>query len=209
MNDANRDLARSSMQDLRNGKVIDDGLAYKLNSVPLIDYCRELIQDGDAEWLKSIASSSTGPLIRELVISLMHPFCKKNDRDIRAYLENLWNSSNEYNIRMQVMWRLLDYDDLPVDLHRDIYKNFVVPNWDKWLPYIVDKFGGKEKVFTSIQKRLQNPSFPVSKAWVYLCVSTGCKDEHKAETKNMIKQYLSSNDSMNSEVAKDLLNTLS
>lgn len=204
-----RKKVRQALQDLKNGKVIEDSLAYKLNSVPHVDYCRELIQDSDAEWLKSLASSSSKPLIRELAISLMHPLCKKNNRDIRAYLENLWNSSDEYNIKMQVMWRLLDYDDLPVDLHGGIYKNFVVPNWNKWLPYIVDKFGGKEKVFSSCQKRLNNPSFPASKSWVYLCVATGCKGEEKENLKMLINQHLESKDSINSIVANKLLEDFS
>lgn len=71
------------------------------------------------------------------------------------------------------MWRLLDYDDLAIDMHKDIYK-FVIDNWNEWLPYIVNKFGGKEKVFSSCQSRLRSPSFPKSKAWVYLCVATQC-----------------------------------
>jgi len=204
-----RKKAKQALQDLKNGKVIEDSLAYKLNSVPQVDYCRELIQDSDAEWLKSLASSSSKPLIRELAISLMHPLCRKNNRDIRAYLEHLWNVSKEYNIKMQIMWRLLDYDDLPVDLHRDIYENFVVPNWDKWLPYIVDKFGGKEKVFSSCRERLNNPSsFPPSKAWVYLCAATGGKEEDKEMVRDLLTRYSNSNESINSEVANKLFEYL-
>lgn len=204
-----KNIAEKAYQNLKNGTIINDDLALKLNSIPQIDYCRSLIKDDDADWLKRLASSSSvASLVRELCISLMHPLCRKNDRDTREYLEGLWKSSDQYNIRMQVMWRLLDYDDLPVNLHRDIYKNFIVPNWDKWLPYIVEKFGGKEKVFPSCNKRLQDPAFPSSKAWVYLCVASGCKKEEMPEVKKMIKQYLSSKDSINSEVAENILKKL-
>lgn len=204
-----RDIAEKACQDLRDGKILDNELAYKLNSVPQVDYCRALIQDSDEGWLKNIASSpSVPPLTRELCISLMHPLCRKNNRDIRDYLENLWKSSDQYNIKMQLMWRLLDYDDLTVDLHRDIYGNFVIPNWDKWLPYVVDKFGGKEEVFSSCSRRLQNSDFPASKAWIYLCVASGCNKEELPEVKKLIKQYLNSRDSINSEVSSHLINRL-
>ncbi|MDO8721476.1 MAG: hypothetical protein Q7J31_04520 [Syntrophales bacterium] len=197
-------VAKKAVEDLRTQIPISDGLAYDMNAFPLIDYCRKFITNNDKDWIIDTASKTTNPpLTRELAISLMHPI--KDDPKIHDFLFQTWKKSRAYNIKLQIIWRLVDYKDLPVEMHRDIYRKFVVPNWDKWVPYLVDKCGGKNGVLNDINKRLNNPAFPPSKAWVYLTVVTGCRTADRPAAKMLIESYFNSQDSINAEVSKDLI----
>jgi hypothetical protein len=140
----------------------------------------------------------------ELCINLMHPL--REEKDVKELLFDLWkSSSSKYNIKMQIMWRILDYEDISEEMHKSIY-SFVRSNWEQWINYVVEKFGGKNKVLESCQERLQNPAFPKSKAWVYLCIAVG--SDNTVEAKNLIENYINSKAPINAIVAKDLLNII-
>jgi hypothetical protein len=198
-----RYLSKKAIDDLRNNKQLDEDLADALNSYPLLDCQRKHIIIEDKGWLKSLASSSQSH-IAELCINLMHPL--REEKDIKELLFDLWeSSSSKYNIKMQIMWRILDYEEISEEMHKSIY-SFVRSNWEKWINYVVEKFGGKNKVLESCQERLQNPAFPKSKAWVYLCIAVG--SDNTVEAKNLIENYINSKASINTVVAKDLLNII-
>jgi hypothetical protein len=79
-------------------------------------------------------------------------------------------------------------------------------DWNKWITYVVDKFGGKSKVLESSVERLGNADFPESKAWVYLCIAAGSDDVEGA--RSLINSYVDSKSSINATVAQNLLNLL-
>jgi len=139
-----RYAAKKAIQDLRNRVELDSELISCLNSFPLINYCRSEIRDGDKELLKELASSTGNTLFfRQFALSLMRQF--KDHGDVKDYLYNLWKTSAEYEIKVEVLWSLLIYSDLSKELYDDIRQNFSVAEWDKWLPLIVEKLGGEDK----------------------------------------------------------------
>ncbi|HVO68096.1 MAG TPA: hypothetical protein VMT12_16590 [Syntrophales bacterium] len=152
-----RYLAKKAVQDLRNREDIDIEMICYLNTSPLINYCRSEIMDGDKEWLKDIASSKEKPLIlRQFALSLIRQL--KDHSDVKDFLYNLWKTSAEYEIKIEVLWNLLIYDDLSKELYNDIRQNFTVAEWDKWLPLIVEKLGGEDKEKGQV-KELMNKFF--------------------------------------------------
>ena len=152
-----RYLAKKAIQDLRNREEIDIELISYLNTFPLINYCRSEIGDGDKGWLKEIASSKEKSLtLRQFALSLIRQL--KDDNDVKDFLYNLWKTSAEYEIKIDVLWNLLTYDDLSKELYNDIRQNFTVAEWDKWLPLIVEKLGGEDKEKVQV-KELMNKFF--------------------------------------------------
>lgn len=138
-----RYIAKKALQDLRNREEIDDALLHYLNSFPLKNYCRAEIYDGDKDLLKEIASQGKSLPFRQLALSLLRQF--KNDPDVKNFLYDLWKTSSEYELKIEVLWSLLTYSDLSEELYNDIRQNFIASDWDKWLPLIVEKLGGDEK----------------------------------------------------------------
>lgn len=140
----NRYAAKKVIQDLRDGKEIDNALLYYLNSSPLINYCLEEIREDDKELLKEIASSKGKVLsLRQFALMLLRQF--KSHPDVKNFLYDLWKTSPEYEIKIEVLWSLLSYHDLSEELYNDIRRNFIASDWDKWLPLIVEKLGGDDK----------------------------------------------------------------
>ena len=152
-----RYLAKKAIQDLRNEEELNTEIISYLSSAPLINYCRSEIKDGDEKWLKEIVSSKERPLIlRQFGLSLMRQL--KNNADVKDFLYDLWKTSAEYEIKIEVLWNLLIYDDLSNELYNDIRQNFTVAEWDKWLPLIVEKLGGEDKEKIQV-KELMNKFF--------------------------------------------------
>ena len=152
-----RYLAKKAIQDLRNEEELNTEIISYLSSAPLINYCRSEIKDGDEKWLKEIVSSKERPLIlRQFGLSLMRQL--KNNADVKDFLYDLWKTSAEYEIKIEVLWNLLIYDDLSKELYNDIRQNFTVAEWDKWLPLIVEKLGGEDKEKIQV-KELMNKFF--------------------------------------------------
>ena len=140
----NRYAAKKAIQDLRDGEEIDNALLCYLNSSPLINYCREEITDDDKELLKKIASSKGKALsLRQFALMLLRQL--KSHPDVKNFLYDLWKTSPEYEIKIEVLWSLLSYHDLSEELYNDIRRNFIASDWDKWLPLIVEKLGGDDK----------------------------------------------------------------
>ena len=140
----NRYAVKKAIQDLRDGEEIDNALLCYLNSSPLINYCREEIREDDKELLKEIASSKgTALSLRQFALMLLRQL--KSHPDVKNFLYDLWKTSPEYEIKIEVLWSLLSYHDLSEELYNDIRRNFIASDWDKWLPLIVEKLGGDDK----------------------------------------------------------------
>jgi len=150
-----RYLAKKAIHDLRNREEIDIELICYLNTFPLINYCRSEIRNGDKEWLKEIASSKEKSLsLRQFALSLIRQL--KDHDDVKDFLYNLWKTSVEYEIKIEVLWNLLTYSDLSKEIYNDIRQNFTVADWDKWLPLIVEKLGGEDKEKTQVKELMSS-----------------------------------------------------
>lgn len=196
-------VAERIVEDLRTNKQLNEDLAEALNSYEWLGNLRKLITVKDKDWLRQIILANQSP-VGELCINLMHSI--REEKDVKEFLFDLWRApSSKYWTKMQVMWRLLDYPDLSEDIHKNIYE-FMRSDWNKWITYVVEKFGGKNEVLESSKERLSNPSFPESKAWVYLCIAAA--SDNSTDAKNLIAKYARSKSSINAVVVNDLLNLM-
>lgn len=195
-------LAEKVMDDLRKGIELSDELIKNLNKYPFIDYIRKLVTKEDMRIIKKMIQSEKITVCR-LGISLTRQLLK--EKEVQKHLFNIWKSTDEYDIRRGLMFRFLDLDNLPINMHNEIY-NFVRKNWDRWLANQANWYGGKEKILSVCLDRLEGPSNPKSKAWVYLCIATLSPEKDKV--KELISRYLSSKESINAKVAADLVKEL-
>ncbi|MCK4351900.1 hypothetical protein KAW65_00650 [candidate division WOR-3 bacterium] len=196
-------LAGKVMDDLRIGIEFSDELIQGLNKYPFIDYIRKQVTKEDIHIIKKMAQSEK-LTTRRFGISLTRKLLR--DREIQKNLFNMWKSMDEYEILRALMFQLLSLDDLPFEMHNEIY-NFVRKNWTRWRIDAANWYGGKERIFSACLNRLKDPSqCPESKSWVYLCMATLSPEKDKV--KELISRYLFSKESINAKVAADLVKEL-
>jgi len=195
-------LAGNVMDDLRRGMEFSDELIQSLSTYPSIDYIRKQVNKEDIHIIKKMTQSER-LAIRRFGISLTRQLLK--EREVRELLSNIWESTDEYEIRRALMYRLLDLEDLSIEMHNEIY-NFVRKYWERWRIGQANWYGGRENILSVCLDRIKDPSYPESKAWVYLCIATLSTEKDKV--KELISQYLSSKESINAKVATDLLREL-
>jgi hypothetical protein len=149
-----RYAAKKAIQDLRSGEVLDAALITHLNEPPLIGYCCESVKKEDKNMLKkkAVASDNSIPL-RRLCLKLLRPFGK--DRDVRDFSYELWKTSTDYEIKLEVLWSLLSYQDLADEIYADISRHFDAANWDKWLPLIMQKLEGDKEEKNHVQELMK------------------------------------------------------
>lgn len=92
--------------------------------------------------------------MRQFALSLINKF--KDHSDIRIFLHELWKISPEYELRVELLWSLLSYSDLSEGIYRDIQSSFTACEWEKWLPLIVEKFGGSDEEKTQVKELMSN-----------------------------------------------------
>lgn len=199
-------LAVKVIEDILNGKEINENLAKELNNYPIIDYIRAEIRESHLERLKHLINSTSSDDVRRLGISLLNNLIRdeRNGQDIKDFLCAFWRKADKEN-KLYIMWKILDFPGLEKTFHLEIY-DFVQENWEVWLQKAVDWCGGRDKVLDVVSNRLKDSSFPETKAWVYLCNAMGSPD--KAGVRSLIQGYISSKHSIVSQVSDDLLNKL-
>ncbi|PKN19670.1 MAG: hypothetical protein CVU71_04660 [Deltaproteobacteria bacterium HGW-Deltaproteobacteria-6] len=139
-----RYAAKKALQDLRNGEALDEALISHLNEHPLLGYCSDAVKKDDKNILKKNAAATDNPLLlRRFCLKLLRPF--GNERDVRDFSYELWKTSTDYEIKLEVLWSLLSYQDLAEEIYADISRHFDAANWDKWLPLIVEKLEGDKE----------------------------------------------------------------
>ncbi len=137
-----RFAAAKAVETLRKGETLDEALLNQLGSQPVLTYCREAVTRDDKEFLKNTASDAKSPLpLRRLCLKLLRPFEK--DKDVRDCFYELWKTSFDFDIKMEVLWGLLGHADLSAEIYADIGSQFDKANWDQWLPLIVEKLDGE------------------------------------------------------------------
>ena len=84
---------------------------------------------------------------------------------------------------------------------------------DKWPSFRDDRLlgshrcGGEERVLGVVSRRLDDPAFPRTKAWIYLCNLMGSPDSDAVRA--LLEQHVGSTESIVDRVAGDLLERLS
>lgn len=146
--------AKKALQDLRNGEGLDASLLQYLNEHPLLDYCRDAVHENDKDILKKTALLKENPLpLRRLCLKLLRPFGA--DQDVKDFSYELWKTSVDYEIKLEVLWSLLSYQDLAEEIYADIGRHFDAANWDKWLPLIVEKLEGDKEEKTNVKELMK------------------------------------------------------
>ncbi len=146
--------AKKALDDLRKGEALDPSFLQLLNEHPLLDYCRDAVTQEDKNMLKAAAGFAENPLVlRRLCLKLLQPF--GTDQDVKDFSYDLWKTSADYEIKLEVLWSLLSYQDLAEEIYTDIGKHFDAANWDKWLPLIVEKLEGNSEEKTNVKELMK------------------------------------------------------
>jgi hypothetical protein len=194
-------IAEKVIDDLRNkGKFEDDSLAMDLTAFPFCDPIRSRVTNKDIHILfKLFLSGQKGN--QTMALSLLRS--QEHQGVIKRFIVEQWEKSREdFEIRYHLMWRLLDFEDLDIDMHNNIY-NFVIDNWERWQKRDVIWFKGEECVLDVCLKRLSDDKFPPTKAWAYLCASMAAPE--KDQVRELMESYKDSNVSIVGSVARDML----
>ena len=153
-----RYVAQKALQDLRSGTPPEAAVQQLLNTYPLFGYCRQEVSIQDKALLMEIASSRLHDLpLRRFALKLLQQFV--GDQDVKEYFRALWDKPCDYEVRLEVLWGLLNYVEASEELYAEIGMHFDAANWDKWLPLIVEKLEGdaEEKVHVrELMKRFFN-----------------------------------------------------
>jgi hypothetical protein len=205
----------------------DKEAASFLNRVPIIDKLREEIDiESDSGWLLEKYSSSyenKNSNAAVFYLSLLKKYTAANkeyinnlvkDEDKREEIKNEreklfdilcseWNKPDIF-LKVHLMWRLLDYEKLTERRHREIFK-LVMENWEVFKQVSTALIGSLHTATMEVLKRLSDPSFPRSKAWVNLCRLHVVAND-KASAKGLITLGLRIEDDFTKEVANILLN---
>lgn len=146
--------AKKALEDLRKDEALDGGLVLHLNEHPLLDYCRDAVHPDDKDMLRKNARKRENPLpLRRLCLRLLQPF--RADQDIKDFSYELWKTATDYEIKLEVLWSLLSYQDLAEEIYTDIGKHFDAANWDKWLPLIVEKLEGDSEEKNNVKELMK------------------------------------------------------
>ena len=195
-------ICRKVFDDFKSQRPIDDTLAESLNQYPLIDSLRDVIELSDFVLLKDIVANSSIPL-GNLAISLMRNIDR--DDNVKDYLLFSFRQATLYKRKIELLWRLLDGDQLPVSVHKEGYL-FVSNNLSIFIDDIREGCGGIDNVMNACKSRLADDSFPHSKDWLYLCTAMGSPD--KTAVANLLEEYQSSKNTFTSLVVKEMQKVL-
>ena len=173
MNRGLADYVDEIIADLRAKRIISETLLAEVSKTPVLDHLRDRVRESDSEWLLKMALDDRESYY-SLGISLLRPL--QYDAAIRNFLFNLWQNDTSYKRRWWVMFRLLDYPELPIEIHRELFQ-FTKANWKQWIADVVNHFGGSAELLNVLGARLQSPSWPQSKTWVRVLEALGASDK--------------------------------
>jgi hypothetical protein len=184
---------------MRGGNVPTDAEAALLDRIPVIDALRQRVLDDDVSWILNIIEKETGQAAG-LACSLLRKHALRPD--VKSCFDNRWGTANPY-LKNRLMWRMLDDPQLPQVRHREFFE-FVLANWDTFRDFNLEFYGRGAESFRNIRSRIEDPSFPASKKWIYLCCAPDAIED-RGEAKALVEQGLSMTDPFAREVAVTLL----
>jgi hypothetical protein len=195
-------VARKVVEDLRQGKGLDEDLLLEVRVFPLIDDIRSLIRPDDLQFVRGLLNSPEITRFRfglSLVRKIQHL------AGVREVLENLWATSPDAKIREAVIWALTQYPDTPRSKHREFFR-FFLDNPKEFYDELVTWFGGTDKIISGSQARLSDPGFH-AKRWMYLwCLAFA---PERDEARSIVAKYTDDPDDLTREVAQQAMQRLS
>lgn len=187
------------VRQLRSGEQVSDEDANGVNHFPEIDTARSLIKEDDLPKLLELLTSERRAVMF-MAITLLNRFV--THPKVSEALKEIWAAHLDYETRYTLLWRLLDDPHLPLEFHREIL-SFIKQDWSRFLKSAGAWYGTPANIMTGVEARLKAPSFPESKAWIYLCVALASPDSEAV--KRLINGYTNSRNSFVADVARGLL----
>ena len=208
-----RYAAKKAFEDIRARGKLDDDLIAELHTAPAMNYLRVETKTEDIPLLKQLAETGSEP-IHKLAVGILKDrkdFTDAQQKEIRELFMSLWESRPEPpKIRINLMWRLLDYKDLPPEWHPKIYE-FVCSHWKDFIEtqrgYMGEGRsdtgeGDSNVVLKNVEERLNNKQFPCSKHWAYFC-STMASDDIPGRLR-LFAKYGQNHDQFTNAIIEDL-----
>ena len=101
------------------------------------------------------------------------------------------------------MWRMLDDPELREERHQELFK-FVLAEWDTFRDFNLTFYGSGKEGIANFKARIEDPTFPESKKWIYLCCAPSVIED-PTEAEELVNLGLSMSDPFTREVAVTLL----
>ena len=191
------------------GASLEADVARSIYKMGVIERLREKITLNDVGTLKRLITDSDNYLAAKIGIILIQPI--QHNPEIRQFVIGLWNCPTwkseewEFNLRTELMFRLLDYADLDIETHESILL-YIQNNLRKWMNECLGYYEHEknwDKFFAIMNEKLIDKRFPKSKAWIYLLLLYAHPDKYKVSP--VLTQYENAEHPMVKKVACMLL----
>lgn len=196
-------LADCILNDIRSGERLEPLLLTQLISRDFLTVVRRKINEKDADWLERSLANKTELL--DFALAVVGPL--QNTNNFRILLNKLWaDKALSFSATNSLIYRLLDFHDLPEEMHHEIYR-FLSKHRDVWKNYVIDFYQGIDKCTQGSLQRLESDDFPLSKKWIYLCQLAWLSEETALVAKQL-DIFSRCNSAITSFVSNDLRHQL-
>lgn len=167
-------IAGAIIAYMRAGHRPPEDVADYINRFSLIDEYRARVTAEDVPWLIEVVKNDSG-MVGAFYLSLLRRYDQQED--VKAFLRDRWSNAEAF-FQAQLLWRILDDSNLPLEWHSRIF-NFVLAEWEVFRDSQV-RFLGHQNVLVNGLRRVSDPTFPASKKWAYLCAIAAAAENQDA-----------------------------
>lgn len=118
------------------------------------------------------------------------------DPELFSMLQKLWNNSDNWKIKNEIMWRILDNPKVSIEFHEQVH-SFILGDWENYSARMKkEQYFQVDKIIQNTIERLSNTNYPSTKDWLYLTyLKAMCTGNENLENKALefIKKYISTN----------------
>lgn len=179
----------------------------KENTDILLDVQTKIIIDGEREssdlnkahafadfLIESIQNQNDIP---DSALNKIQIFRKSIDnRELYDKLLEAWYKSSNWNLKQELLWRILDSKFADEKIHESVYK-FITSNWSQFiLKSQNQEYFRKENIQQEVQKRMESKQYPVEKNWlylVYLLAATSDQNKLDSISSQFVRDYINVN----------------
>ncbi|MCX7176048.1 MAG: hypothetical protein NT159_19415 [Proteobacteria bacterium] len=182
------------------GKTLVEAEVLEWKKTPGVSELCKAVQLIDMPALFSLMESADWPAAN-LATSLLRAFKDAELKVKKQFLDTWNNKQRPLEVRLCVMYPLLDYPDLPRAMHEDFYAT-VLNNMDRFKTFALTYFATPSDVLPTAIDRIRDPKYPVSKRWIYLCNALASPDTEGS--RQFIESYKDDSDKFVAKVAQNL-----
>ncbi|MBK5275595.1 MAG: hypothetical protein JJE30_11155 [Desulfuromonadales bacterium] len=165
---------------------------------PFVNDLCAAVQESDMPALFSLMEKADW-MVANLATSLLRKF--KDDPKVRRQYVDVWcNWGRPLEVRLCVMYPLLDYPDLERELHGEFFAT-IMQNTDRFKAFALTYFATPNDVLPTAIDRIKTAT--PSKLWIYLCNALASPDV--AGARAFIESNTGNSDQFVARVARTLL----